>query len=122
MNKDVKQLWIEALESGNYNQGRNKLRQGDSYCCLGVLCKLAVKAGVTVEAKNTKLHLRTSIYNYSGENEELPWEVIEWAGLEDANPCINKEYFLDRQELTLAELNDGGRSFIEIAAIIRENL
>jgi hypothetical protein len=38
MNQELKNKWIEALRSGKYKQGRNYLRMGDSFCCLGVLC------------------------------------------------------------------------------------
>ena len=35
-------LWIEALESGRYEQARFALRQeAGGYCCLGVLCDVS---------------------------------------------------------------------------------
>ena len=46
MNKEVKKKWVDALRSGEYAQGRSSLRDHDEYCCLGVLCELAVKEGV----------------------------------------------------------------------------
>lgn len=33
----IKKAWIKALRSGEYKQCRNKLKDGESYCCLGVL-------------------------------------------------------------------------------------
>jgi len=50
MNPEVKAQWIEALESGEYTQGRGALTKvgpdgSRSHCCLGVLTDLAVKAG-----------------------------------------------------------------------------
>ena len=53
MNKEVKQQWVAALRSGEYKQGKNALRrqyEGEDaeFCCLGVLCDLAVKAGFSV--------------------------------------------------------------------------
>lgn len=38
MDAEIKRKWIKALRSGTYKQGRNQLRKGDAYCCLGVLC------------------------------------------------------------------------------------
>lgn len=40
--KEFAQKWIEALRSGEYVQGREKLYSSKhgSYCCLGVCCKL----------------------------------------------------------------------------------
>lgn len=37
--KEIK-LWIEALRSGEYKQGRGRLEDRAGYCCLGVACKL----------------------------------------------------------------------------------
>ena len=39
----MKQEWINALRSGKYKQGRDNLRHGDHFCCLGVLCDLVNK-------------------------------------------------------------------------------
>lgn len=41
MKKTLKLKWIAALRSGAYKQGKGRLRRGDSYCCLGVLCEVA---------------------------------------------------------------------------------
>ena len=41
MDQRVKKLWIDALRSGDYKQGRECLRTNDNeFCCLGVLCDL----------------------------------------------------------------------------------
>lgn len=42
MNPEIKTKWVEALRSGKYKQGKKSLRsrEGDKYCCLGVLCDL----------------------------------------------------------------------------------
>lgn len=41
---DFKAAWIKALRSGDYKQGRMKLRNlDDEYCCLGVLCDVYAK-------------------------------------------------------------------------------
>lgn len=44
--QELKQKWLDALRSGKYKQGRkalhsDKYEDGDRYCCLGVLCKVA---------------------------------------------------------------------------------
>lgn len=41
MDQRIKQLWLVALRSGKYEQGKRFLRAGEQYCCLGVLCDLA---------------------------------------------------------------------------------
>ena len=37
---EAQEQWLDALESGNYKQARQRLRVGDSYCCLGVASDL----------------------------------------------------------------------------------
>lgn len=42
MKADLKAKWIKALRSGRYKQGKAELHPTeDTYCCLGVLCKVA---------------------------------------------------------------------------------
>lgn len=45
MNRKIRSLWIKALESGRYKQARTRLvvkkNKHYSYCCLGVLCRVA---------------------------------------------------------------------------------
>jgi hypothetical protein len=40
MNPEDKQLWIQALNSGEYKQGTGQLVCKDYYCCLGVFCEV----------------------------------------------------------------------------------
>lgn len=42
----VKQLWLDALRSGEYSQAIGYLQTPEGHCCLGVLCDVAVKEGV----------------------------------------------------------------------------
>jgi hypothetical protein len=42
MDAYLKKKWVEALRSGKYKQGQQRLRTTDDcYCCLGVLCDVA---------------------------------------------------------------------------------
>ena len=36
--KDLVKRWVANLRSGNYKQGKSRLRIEDQFCCLGVLC------------------------------------------------------------------------------------
>ena len=94
----VRKKWIAALRSGKYEQGRDQLRSGKEYCCLGVLCDLAVKNGV--------------ISRFIGKDGLLPRKVQKWAALstDDGNYSTNK----------LTNLNDNGKSFEEIADVIEK--
>ena len=42
MDAQWKTKWVEALRSGNYEQGKDSLREGDQFCCLGVLTDLVI--------------------------------------------------------------------------------
>lgn len=42
MDKKLKTKWVTALRSGEYRQGGGQLLGSDgTYCCLGVLCRVA---------------------------------------------------------------------------------
>jgi hypothetical protein len=109
MKNGIKQKWVAALRSGDYGQGHGALRNGERFCCLGVLCELAVQDGVIPEPA---LHGLTSAY--CGESSTLPERVRSWAGLERRNPYVFDD--------SLAHLNDGGLVFSEIADLIEAHL
>ena len=107
MKPDIKQAWLTALRSGDYQQGQGYLRQGDHYCCLGVLCDLYGKA-VGPEWEGG---LQKDIRSICGHETTLPLKVQEWAGIPGKpNP------------LDLAAMNDSGATFEELANIIEEDL
>lgn len=41
MDAELKERWITALTDGSFKRARGKLKDGNGYCCLGVVCKLA---------------------------------------------------------------------------------
>jgi hypothetical protein len=106
MRKEVAQLWVAALRSGHYKQGKQRLKIGNSYCCLGVLaCLYDTLHG---NPPDTSLGLRV----YFDTN------VQKWAGLEGPMPKCT----IDGPGRTeLAVLNDQrDYSFAEIADIIEQ--
>lgn len=53
MKKEIADKWVAALRSGNYKQTTGMLnRNNESFCCLGVLCEIAIKDGVELEKHN----------------------------------------------------------------------
>jgi hypothetical protein len=40
MDAELKAKWVKALRSGEYKQAYRSLKEGDGYCCLGVLCAI----------------------------------------------------------------------------------
>jgi hypothetical protein len=88
MRKKVKQLWVNALRSGKYEQGRKVLCSLDNkYCCLGVLTEVYIEQ-MKKKSKVNKLPSTfvCSRYQYRVEGEHnatclLPKVVEKWAGL-----------------------------------------
>lgn len=110
MKPDIKAQWLTALRSGDYRQGQGYLRQGDQYCCLGVLCDLYGKA-VGPEWEELLEDYPNQVQYMLDNDTTLPFEVQEWAGIPGKpNP------------LDLAALNDNGATFEELANIIEEEL
>lgn len=122
MNPEVKDKWVKALRSGEYEQAQACLRVNDTFCCLGVLTDLAIKEGVLGDWKDYAFHSGLFyVEDTYSDGEEfsqdavLPVTVMEWAGMDS-----NDGRHGDEQELSLAQLNDRGKSFAEIADIIEE--
>lgn len=119
MKPEIVELWAQALESGEYDQGRGQLviidesGQPSRYCCLGVLCDLANKAGVESGPDDNKEYG----WNFGANGATLPEVVIRWAGMNSTGG----EYGVRPSHGLLLNDNDSGRPFTEIAAIIREH-
>jgi hypothetical protein len=114
MKTEIKQKWVEALRSGEYTQGKFRLYNGRSYCCLGVLCNLYMN-----EKNETWYYLTSETsdnYYCDGESELLPVAVMDWAELNSGNgdPLVNVDV-----AHSLAELNDTLKyTFAQIADVI----
>lgn len=120
MKQEIKERWVEALRSGKYEQGTGSLTTGSGrYCCLGVLCDLAVADGAIEPPTLVEgVEGRGDVMAYRAETEHLPRLVQLWAGLEQHSP----EVLVDPDEGSwqeLVELNDNtGLNFHEIADLI----
>lgn len=118
MDQVIKQRWVEALRSGEYEQTIGTLHNDEGFCCLGVLCDLAYKEGAVTR---TRIDDMRHGYGTRLEVGVLPPEVVSWAGMEDSDPVVAEDG--DDGLFTLAELNDEeGCTFEEIADIIEEQL
>lgn len=131
MNEEVKELWASALESGEYKQGTGLLcrvtYKGEKrWCCLGVLCDLAVKKGIIPQPTEAPFGEGLEFGGpdkYSVNTAYLPQAVAEWAGFEPS--AIQGMKFINPQigESVATELNDiKGVPFPKLAALIREHL
>lgn len=111
--QERRERWAAALESGDYAQSQNALRDQSGFCCLGVACDLYSKE---VGGEWERLPEDSEYeYEFMDISEQMPARVMRWLGLNDS--C--GEYHTDGANKTLAELNDTGSTFTEIAAIIR---
>lgn len=130
MSPEVKAKWVDALRSGEYEQGQNRLRTKDSFCCLGVLCDLFLKEGRGGKWDDSKGDAcfggqRFEISEDAGSSYGLPDAVKAWAGLPDKGAFVRCE---DKPDpVGVDELNDGARgirprAFSEIAELIEVQL
>ncbi len=125
--KTILSTWLAALRgqgAKKYKQGASRLhiagagQKADTFCCLGVLCDLAVQAKVIpapIVVNNDDWY--GQVYSYNKKAEALPKAVRTWAGI--TSPLGD---FKDANgdSTTLASLNDGGTSFKKIANIIEK--
>lgn len=114
MHPAIKQRWVRALRSGEYQQSAGCLRTADGFCCLGVLCDLYAKEH---GLKWTNIDKPTD-HGIMGEFVYLPTEVAKWANI-DKFGIIVRELGTN---VDLSDLNDKGHPFRDIATAIDENL
>jgi hypothetical protein len=123
--------WLEALRSGKYRQGKNALRiKGsranvrDQYCCLGVLhevCggKWGDAVSIPMNAWKDNRLIEKSIKRYPiVETPENPCDDANGAEIWPAEKDIVKAKIDSEFMAVLAQRNDDGRSFKEIADLI----
>lgn len=113
----VRRRWVKALRSGQYRKTTGNLvtsQNGkDSFCCLGVLCDLAVRAGVIAPPESNDF----GYLMYGGGSYDLPVPVRVWAGLTSSSGTFDEKI---RRQYSLVNLNDDvkGFTFKKIADVI----
>lgn len=111
MNPRIKQLWINALLSGNYRQTTGKLKRTDGFCCLGVLTDLYIQEHNSSWENSCTWEESCGGYSYFMNNSEsLPETVAKWADLNEDTACL------------MSDMNDSGDDFPEIVKFIQLNL
>ena len=140
MNPEIKALWLTALRSGDYEQGKGALIEvtGEGqrkYCCLGVLCDLAAKAGIVKQAESRRSTLPAFGGEYTDDDGDeqysesgaiLPTGVMLWSEMETQKGEFDKRHtfpymYGDVQvnASCLSEVNDcAGWDFNQIADLI----
>lgn len=109
--RSMKKEFVAALKSDKFKQTRDFLREGDSFCALGVLCELfRQKTGHGSWVGpffDTGKHQGRAAFVFKLDNEycfELPsLQVLNWAGLtpEDA---MDISQLNDKENATFAEI------------------
>lgn len=129
MNREVLREWVSALRSGEYAQGQSHLHNetDNAYCCLGVLSELAVKAGVIPPPVSCPIGDDVVLSSfYGGYTEMPPPEVYEWVGVATGELhlkqplTLNGRHVSDLTYTKLANMNDDGESFADIADAIEK--
>lgn len=137
---EIKEKWVTALESGEYQQTQRCLSDNVGFCCLGVLTDLYIKETGQGKWLTDELDVAKSFVDspdlpslnaldedgdFNGryvliEDGLLPHPVRQWA---HGDPYAQSECWED----DLAAMNDGDlisepKTFAEIAKHIKENL
>lgn len=110
-NQENMRMWIQALRSGGYKQGRGNLKVitpqtgSASYCCLGVACEVAMGNGVQMAldfypVENSCPSWPAYVHGldsgctskhgvrFAGTGSSLPNRVQEWLGIDSDDPEI----------------------------------
>jgi hypothetical protein len=111
MDKHIAERWVQAMRSGQYQQGTEALHpNGHSYCCLGVLCDLYRVEQGKGEWVDSLFACGPGDY----ETAVLPEMVKSWAGMRTSTGSIAGT------EDELAALNDEGMEFPQLADLIEK--
>jgi hypothetical protein len=99
VNKKLKARWVKALESGRYKQAEQYLKTDRGFCCLGVLRQI--------------MHPGSKKSHVNREGEKVDFLCKEHAAEAGLSRAVENK---------LAEMNDSGKDFIEIAKHIKRYL
>lgn len=119
VNRKNLNLLADALESGKYEQGQKILRDSkNKFCCLGVACDIS-GMGVWTKRENDEY------YTYLTREDGLDstsaallgnTSVRDWFGISVTGDFVTASgHYSD-----LAGMNDNGKTFAEIAEVLRD--
>lgn len=131
MTPEVKKLIVDALLSGEYQQGTRYMKYIDynqdnklCFCILGVISDLYLKL-------NNKVwdYFENGTYGYSTNKYNnqfwcvLSHEVRMWAGFDYSLGGLSKSVEYNSNEYsTLSSLNDSGMTFAEFVDVINNHM
>ncbi len=124
VNKANMRLVVAALRSGKYPQGLGRLKEitndgtAIGYCCMGVMCEVAIEHGVSLETHSYPLNDTTRAVGFDGSSAFLRANVLNWLGLDvsadgGSDPVVGT---IGNEMISAAYANDGvGWGFNRIA-------
>lgn len=111
--------WIKRLRSGQDKQTTGFLHDKDgAFCCLGVACDIAVKDGLFKGRIGTSEPGNITYGAHYYNDKVLPRTMVNLLGLKDESGLL---YYTAGYD-SLANANDSGATFLEIADLIEKNL
>lgn len=133
--KESVRLWLEALRSGQYAQGKEHLLKDGRYCCLGVACSIYQKVNgnpLTIKTLPKTQYRPEGVVAFYRDGiddpEEkdlpsfLPPDVQKWLGLSSKEGTFEKATPATEYKRKLWELNDMENwTFEQLANFIESN-
>jgi hypothetical protein len=139
MNVNVENMraWIEALESGKYEQCTSVLHikatasAPERFCCLGVACVVAMAAGADVVSAGINSYGEYLYHTVEDPNlvgdatapvgSVLPAGVVRWLGLDERSGFAGDVLLDSGNNTSATQANDQlGWDFPQIAAALRD--
>lgn len=106
---EAQEAWLTALESGEYEQARGLLFDGNGFCCIGVACKIS---GLPIDEDN----------RFPDDNGCAPESIRESLKLRSSVGHATRGLQIDGADYSsLVSANDGGCNFKQIARAIRSD-
>jgi hypothetical protein len=111
---DIAMQWVAALRSKRWKQTQGTLKDEHGNCCLGVLCEVLNKRYV--------LRVYDGKYEFDGSTATLPHDVRQRAQIKTGEAAPFRRVTIDGATFySLADANDGGCTFEQIADWIEEH-
>lgn len=119
MKKEWLEKWIEALISGKYKQGRERLHnvEENTFCCLGVLTDLVLKSKGRTWTETGKIPGNTHSWT-----DLLPKSIQKETGLFCDDPEINGVSLAERNDQGATLTSSRPQTFKQIAELIKNNI
>lgn len=113
----LREEFLSALESGEYEQTKGQLCNNKGYCCLGVACEVYIKLGGDLSKhieEDGDVRYGSTYYSY------LPDELVNAYGFYDVHGVVEMNKNIAGYS-SLVTANDGGISFAHLAKEIRKD-